>query len=253
LSTGELRAERDRLRELLNQAPKDRARELERATARRAQAEQALAAARLPTGGQPTHMLRWRDRSDRTAVQAGAVVVAEQQANRSTDHERELRAHQQQRAGWCEANAPLGPQYRQVIGALAWQRRATGLAHQAIDTDRPGYLRDALGPVPESTRGRRAWRQAAGQIQQYRAAYHVTDPDRALGPEPRHLAQRGDWQRARAAVERVAHKQRVAEHARQPQPTRAQPPIPGRQPSPTRAQPQRPTPGGRHGPERAAG
>jgi conjugative relaxase-like TrwC/TraI family protein len=42
LSTRELRAERDRLRQLLDQVPRDRARELARASARRAQADQAL-------------------------------------------------------------------------------------------------------------------------------------------------------------------------------------------------------------------
>jgi conjugative relaxase-like TrwC/TraI family protein len=248
LSTGELRAERDRLRGLLALAPRDRARELARATARREQAEQALAAARQPAADRQSHhnMLRRRGGEQRS-VQAGTVAVAEQQANRAVDRERELRAHQQQRAGWLDANAPLGPQYRQVIRALAWQQRASGLAHQAIDADRPGYLREALGPVPESTRGKRAWRHAVGQIEQYRAAYQVTDPDRALGPEPREPAQRGDWQRARAAVERVAHKQRTVER------TREQPATPGHQPSPTRAHSQRATPPGRHGPERAAG
>jgi conjugative relaxase-like TrwC/TraI family protein len=254
LSTGELRAERDRLRGLLAQAPRDRGRELERATARREQAEQALAAARQPLADrQPPHMLRWGRGGERAATQAGAAAVAEQQANRAVDREQELRGHQQQRAGWCEANAPLGPAYRQVVRQLAWQQRATGLAHEAIDADRPGYLREALGPVPESTRGKRAWHHAAAQVEEYRAAYQLTDPDRALGPQPRAPAQRGDWQQARAAVERVAHKQRVAERGRDSQPTREQPPTRGRQSSPTRAQPQRPTPAGRPGPERAAG
>jgi conjugative relaxase-like TrwC/TraI family protein len=272
LSTGELRAERDRLRGLLAQAPRDRARELQRATVRREQAEQALAAARAqpPAGRQPHHnMLRrlGHGADERAAVPAGAVVVAEQQANRALDRERELRAHQQQRAGWCEANAPLGPAYRQVIRQLAWQQRATGLAHQVLDADQPGYLRDALGPVLESTRGKRAWRHAAGQIQQYRTAWGITDPDRALGPQPREGAQRADWQRARAAVERVHHKQRTAERARQP--AREQPSASGgrgvalqsrgrRGPSdpqqpPARSQPERAAPAGRQGPERAAG
>jgi hypothetical protein len=256
LSTGELRAERNRLRGLLAQAPRDRGRELARATARREQAEQALAAARQPADGrQANNMLRWRGRgaSERAAAQVGAAAVAEQQANRAVDREQELRAQQQQRAGWVEANAPLGPAYRQVLRQLAWQQRATGLAHQVLDHDRPGYLREALGPVPESTRGKRAWRHAAAQVEEYRAAYQLTDPERALGPQPREAAQRADWQQARAAVERVAHKQRVAERARDPQPTRERPPTPGRQPSPARAQPQRPAPAGRHGPERAAG
>jgi hypothetical protein len=63
LSTGELRAERDRLRGLLDRAPRDRARELARASARRAEADQAL---QLTANNQPPHqgrgMLRlpWR-------------------------------------------------------------------------------------------------------------------------------------------------------------------------------------------------
>jgi hypothetical protein len=53
--------------------------------------------------------------------------------------------------------------------------------------------------VPESTRGRRAWRQAAAEIEQYRRSYQITDSERALGPEPHDPAQRADRQRARTA------------------------------------------------------
>ena len=91
----------------------------------------------------------------------------------------ELRQHQQRRQGWLEADAHLGPEYRQVVRALAWQRRATG---PALEQNRPGYVLDALGPVPESTRGRRAWRRAAAEIEQYRRSYQITDPERALAP-----------------------------------------------------------------------
>ena len=75
------------------------------------------------------------------------------------------------------------------------------------------------GPVPESTRGRRAWRQAAAEIEQYRRSYQITDPDRALGPEPHDPAQRADRQRARTAIERVQAKQRAADRTRDAQPT----------------------------------
>src|SRR4029453_7945152 len=51
LSTAQLRAERDPLRGLLDQAPRDRARELERASARRAEADQTLEA--LPATNDP--------------------------------------------------------------------------------------------------------------------------------------------------------------------------------------------------------
>jgi conjugative relaxase-like TrwC/TraI family protein len=240
LSTAELRAERDRLRRQLDQAPRDRSRELTRATTHREQAEEVLAAHQPSTDRQPTGMLGWlRRSSDQPARIPGGLAVATQQANRAHDRERELRQHQQRRDGWLEANADLGPIYRQVVRTLAWQWRATGMA---VEANRPGYVLQVLGPVPESTRGRRAWRQAAGEIEHYRRTHHITDPDRALGPEPHDPAQRADRQRARTAIQRVHAKQRAADRARDTQPAseRRTQPRPRQQP-------------GRRGPERAAG
>jgi len=122
---------------------------------------------------------------------------------------------------------------------LAWQRRATGIA---VEADRPGYVLDALGPVPTSTMGRRAWRQAAAEIEQYRRTYHITDPERSLGPEPHAPGQRADRQRVRMAIERVQAKQRATDCSRDAQPTSE----PTTQP---RSHQQR----GRLGPERSAG
>jgi hypothetical protein len=97
--------------------------------------------------------------------------------------------------------------------------------------------------VPESTtRGRRAWRHAAAEIEQYRHSYKITDLDRALGPEPHDPAQRADRQRAGMAIERVRAKQRAADRSRDTQPT-------SERPSQPRPHAQR----GRSGPERAAG
>jgi conjugative relaxase-like TrwC/TraI family protein len=240
LSTAELRAERDRLRRQLDQAPRDRSREVVRATTHREQADAILAAHQPSAGRQPGGMLRWWRRSnDQPAQLPGGLAVAAQQANRAHDRERELRQHQQRRAGWLEANAHLGPQYRQVVRALAWQRRATGLA---VEQERPGYVLEALGPVPASTRGRRAWRHAAAEIEQYRRTYEVTDPERALGPEPQDRAQRADRQRAQTAIARVQAKQRAADRTQDREPTseRTNRPRPYQQ-------------RGRSGPERAAG
>jgi hypothetical protein len=126
-----------------------------------------------------------------------------------------------------------------VVRTLAWQRRATGLA---VEADRPTYVLEVLGPVPESTRGRRAWRQAAAQIEQYRHTYRITDPDRTLGPEPHDPGQRADRQRVRTAIERVHAKQRATDRSRDTQPTTER--I-----NQSRRHEQR----GRTGPERAAG
>ena len=126
-----------------------------------------------------------------------------------------------------------------MVRIPAWQRRATGLA---VEAGRPGYVLETLGPVPESTRGRRVWRHAAAEIEHYRRSYHITDPDRALGPEPRDPAQRADRQRARTAIERVQVKQRAADRTHQRHSTSERPNQP-------RSREQR----GRPGPERAAG
>jgi conjugative relaxase-like TrwC/TraI family protein len=264
LSTRELRAERDRLGGRFAEAPRDRSRELDRATDRREQAEAELTAAR-----QRGAMLRRGRGGERAGVPAGAEAVALQQADRATRREQELRAHQQRRAGWLEQHADVVGAYRRVVRALAWQQRARGLACEAIEQDRPGYLREALGPVPESTRGKRVWRQAAALVSEYRSIYRVSDPERALGPVPRDPSQRADWQRATAAIERVHHKQRVAERDHDHESSRtaggqrvilqqhrrggfAEPPERQRQ-SPARARPERDTSRGRQGPERAAG
>jgi conjugative relaxase-like TrwC/TraI family protein len=240
LSTAELRAERDRLCQKLDQAPRDRTRELARATTHRQQVEQVLAARQEPIDRQPAGMLGWLRRSnDQPAQVPGGLAVATQQVNRAYDRERELRQHQQVRAGWLEANAHLGPQYRQVARTLAWQRRATGLA---VEADRPGHVLEALGPVPDSTGGRRAWPQPAAEIEHYRRTYGITDSERALGPQPADPAQRADRQRACTAIDRVQAKQRAADrtHDRQPTSKHTGQPRPGEQ-------------RGRRGPERAAG
>ena len=240
LSTAELRAERDRLRHELDRAPRDRGRELARASAHREEAERVLAAHQPSTGHRPAGMLGWLRRGQELpAGMSGGLAVATQQANRANDWERELRQHQQHRDGWLEANAHLGPQYRHVVRTLAWQRRATGVA---VEADRPGYVLEALGPVPESTRGRRAWRHAAAEIEQYRRAYHITDPDRALGSDPRDPTQRADRQRAHTAIARVYVKQRAIDRTHQREPTSERP----NQPRPRQQR-------GRPGQERAAG
>jgi hypothetical protein len=176
------------------------------------------------------------------------VAVARQQADRAHDRELTLRQHQQRRAGWLEANAHLGPAYRQVVREVAWQRRTSGLI---AEHDPPGYLRAELGPVPESTRGGRAWREAAAAIQDYRRAYGITDPDQALGPTPREPTQRAAWQHARTAAQQIKDRQRTSHRQER---TAAIRPVAGnrRHPDAAHARGER-APARRRGPERAAG
>jgi conjugative relaxase-like TrwC/TraI family protein len=250
LSTGELRAERDRLRALLDQAPRDRSRELARASVRRAEADQVLEQlnSNQEPGRQGPRMLRlsWQAEPARTA--RAAALLARQQADRASEAELTLRQHQQRRAGWLEANAHLGPAYRQVVRELAWQGRAGGLAAEHLQ---PDYLRQELGPVPASNRGRRAGRRAATTIEDYRHAYRISDPDQALGPVPREPAQRVAWQHARQAAQRIHERQRTA--GRQERTGATCPaPIDRSQQHSARTPDGRAT-GRRRGPERAAG
>jgi hypothetical protein len=156
-------------------------RELARASARRVEADQTLE--RLTATNQQQRQGRAMLRLPWRAGPAGPTRGRWRwpPAGRPRPHHRTPAAPAPAAPGRLEANAHLGPADRQVVRELAWQRRARGLA---AEHDQPGYLRDELGPVPESTRGRRAWRQAAAEIEQYRRAYQITDPDRALGPSP---------------------------------------------------------------------
>jgi hypothetical protein len=185
-------------------------------------------------------MLRWLRRDhDHTAQVPGGVAVATQQANRAHDRERGAAPAPATPRRLAGSQRPSRPAVSAGRADLAWRRRATGLA---IEADRPSYVLEALGPVPESTRGRRAWRPPAAAIEHYRRSYRITDPDRALGPVPHHPTQRAARQRARTAIERVQAKQRSTDPTRDAQSTSE----PTSQP---RSREQRGWPG----PERAAG
>ncbi len=68
----------------------------------------------------------------------------------------------------------------------------TAIRHrvQAAEFQPPAYLLDVIGPRPDDPTERRAWRHAATEIERYRTAHAVTDPDRALGDAPADSTQR---------------------------------------------------------------
>jgi conjugative relaxase-like TrwC/TraI family protein len=203
VSTGELRGERDRLRHILDQAPPDRSRVLERATQRRQHAEQTLA--NIERDKPSSSKRRRAGRADAEDSQA-AHAMARQQAARALDAELAARHAQQQRDAWIEANPDLGIAHRDVVGELAWRRRVRAVA---AEVDQPAHLTQTLGPVPDSVRGRRAWRQAARLIEDYRDRYQLTDPDRPLeSSAPRDPEQRQGWCAAHQALDRVHAGQR---------------------------------------------
>jgi conjugative relaxase-like TrwC/TraI family protein len=247
LSTRELRAERDRLVRLLAQAPKDQTRRLARATRRRQDAERdlATATARRQTAavrvaelgrlGGLGHRRELAAAGRQHALAETAEQLAHHQANRAGAAELAARRAQQQRAGWVEAHPDVAQQWRQITGELAWQQRARAAG---VEAKRPAWQERALGPLPESVHGRRAWRHTAAQLADYRDRYGIGDPEQALGPQPKggDLEQRRAWRACRTAAERVRART---------EPTRQ----PDRDPPARTSQPSRP----QRGAERAAG
>ena len=81
----------------------------------------------------------------------------------------------------------------------------------------PVYLTDEIGPRPPGGTGRRRWDKAARAVESYRARHAVTDPERALGPEPKddELGRRVERRAAARLIERArpghAHERSIRE------------------------------------------
>ncbi len=203
--TTDLRTERDRLQTEMDQAPPDRRRVLERAIQRRQQAEEQLAAvdAKHPGG----NGRRWFGRQHAEQRQdPAAQALAARQAERAAKAEVEARAAQQHHQAWIEDHTDLGHNYRDVTRELALRsRQRVAFA----ELEQPDYLTDALGPIPESVRGRRAWRQAARAVQDHRQRFQIDDTDRPLGQPPgRADTERGQaWRQTNGAIQRMQGRQ----------------------------------------------
>jgi hypothetical protein len=202
----ELRRERGRLAELLAGAPASVAHQIILAEERHRQTEEWLAQAQqtapAAAGGWGERALRMLRPTGRPASgeQSVAVIEAGWVADRAARELVELRRREQQRAAFLERHQPAAVRYAAVVRELGWHSRATT---RALELERPSWLVELLGEVPESSRGRRAWRQTAGHLQHYRDAYPSGDPERPLGAEPtRDLAQRRAWRACRQAVDR---------------------------------------------------
>jgi hypothetical protein len=214
LSIRELRAERDRLAKALAQAPKDQTRLLAQATQRRKDAERRLgearamreaAASRVDKFGHLRRVGRRRELTEARQQQRlaqSAEQLARKQADRAAEAELAARRAQQRRAGWLNANPDISLRWRENSQELAWRKRV-GAA--AAELERPAWQERTLGPMPDSVRGRRAWRQTGAQLVAYRERYGVTDPEQAIGREPRSsdLEQRRAWRACRLAIERL--------------------------------------------------
>jgi hypothetical protein len=219
LSTRQLRAERDRLAELRVTCPPDRSRELQLATRRAAEAEQARRHAHADHQAAADQVAalagRWRGRRD-LAMARERLVLAEHalrtttgQADQAAERLGLLRRAQQRHLGWLEAHdRELRVQERAVAREDAWRRRVD---QHALALDPPGWLLADLGPVPTDPGERTVWRVAAAELDGYRRAYGLDHP-----PPAKHRFGRVTWDgRPAAAATRLANQTADGTH-RQP-------------------------------------
>jgi conjugative relaxase-like TrwC/TraI family protein len=197
MSTTELRRERDRLRDLLSSASPSVANRITLASERQQHAEtQSRNPAGRSTRGKsdPSRPIPGRDQSSRQLLNEQAKPSADQAAANLI----QLRRQEQQRTAFLERHGPDASRYQAIVQELGWRRRAQ--AH-ALEIEQPGYLVNTLGPLPETSHGRRTWRSAATQIEAYRHGYGIADPDDALGLEPQgDVARRKAWRTCRQTI-----------------------------------------------------
>ena len=81
----------------------------------------------------------------------------------------------------------------------------------SYSSDLPRYLK-LIGPRPTNDVAQVHWRDAAHQIETYRAMHDITDPDRPLGPPARNERDRSDAQQIARHVSLI--------HQHEPRPRR---------------------------------
>jgi hypothetical protein len=157
-------------------------------------------------------LVRVAGAEDREWFYVAATRAARQQADRAADRQRQARRAQQEHLAYQERHPGLLAADRARTRELAWRSQ---VELRALELERPDWLRELSEP-PATVKGRRAWRQAAVVILQYRERYGITDPDHALGPEPRYgnLEQRRHHRTARQAIERLHERQRTMRERR---------------------------------------
>jgi hypothetical protein len=199
LSTRQLRAERDRLAQLRATCPPDRSRELQLATRRVAEADQARLQAHADHQAAADQVAalagRWGGRRELAAARERQVLAGHAlrttsgQADQAAERLGVLRRAQQRHLGWMEAHdADLRVQERLVTREDAWRRRVD---QRALALDPPGWLVAELGPIPTDPQERRVWRVAAAELDGYRRAYGLDHPGPAKHRWGRVVAQDG--------------------------------------------------------------
>jgi hypothetical protein len=136
---------------------------------------QAATGALAAAGGRLLHRRDQAAARDRLTLAEHALKTVAGQAEQATERLGLLRRAQQERAGWLEQHADL-PVLEQINAReLAWRQR---VGERAVALQQPGWLVEALGPMPAAERPaeQRAWLATAVALDGYRRAYGLDDP-----------------------------------------------------------------------------
>jgi conjugative relaxase-like TrwC/TraI family protein len=184
LSNRQLRDRRDELAALRASCPPDRSREFQRARERAADLEQARGAAEAEhqaaagglaaAGGRLLHRRDQAAARDRLTLAEHALTTVTGQAEQAAERVGLLRRAEQERAGWLEQHQELPVLERVNARELAWRQRVD---ERAVVLTQPGWLVEALGPMPAAERPaeQRVWLATAVALDGYRRAYGLDD------------------------------------------------------------------------------
>jgi hypothetical protein len=132
---------------------------------------------------------RAQERAEDLQVRRGELLESLAQA----------RAHAAAREVWQRTEAPvLARRMAALDDELARQVEERS---RFVEREPPAYLERAMGSRPEHERPLARWCEAVRELEGYRLRHGISDPERALGPEPEDPARSPEHRRARAALE----------------------------------------------------
>jgi hypothetical protein len=215
-ATGDLLAERERVRDVLAQAPPDRSVDLAALVKTRSDTvcdlkQARFDVARLECRRRP---LRERRKPDVELLHANHQASLAQDRLAKLDNEIiDVQASHHRRRSHLAAHQADALQLDAIDDVLAERIRATVVRDVA---DPPHYITRTLGPRPADRRLDREWVKAVVAINTYRTHHDITDRRTTIGHQPADLAAQLDWYSTRDQINRTQHQLGIDSPAERP-------------------------------------
>jgi AAA domain len=192
-TTSDLLTERDRIRDVLAQAPPDRSRDLDALVESRWVAATELKQANLNVARLECRRWPLRDRRkpDIELIHANnQASQAQDRLDRLDSETTHVQASEHRRRSHLAAHRTDALQLDAIDHVLAERIRTTVVRDV---TDPPNYITRALGPRPTDRRLDREWVKAVVAIDTYRVEHDITDRRTTIGQKPAELGAQVDW------------------------------------------------------------